>query len=117
MNILKSTEGLKAADIYGMTKGTGIRKMQDAKGEVLTVDKFVLYDDVDQKGETMQVLAVETVSGVRYATNSKTFIRNFFDIISTFEGMGETFKMCFLVGNGTSKNGREYLTCDIGYSA
>ena len=45
MNILKSTEGLKAADIYGMTKGTGIRKMQDAKGEVLTVDKFVLYED------------------------------------------------------------------------
>ena len=117
MNILKSTEGLKAAEIYNLTKGSGIRKMQDAKGEVLTAAKYVLYEDQDQKGETMQVLALETASGVRYATNSKTFIRNFFDIISTFEGMGEEFNMCFLVGNGISKNGCEYLTCDIGYSA
>ena len=117
MNILKSTEGLKAAEIYNLTKGSGIRKMLDAKGEVLTAAKYVLYEDQDQKGETMQVLALETASGVRYATNSKTFIRNFFDIISTFEGMGEEFNMCFLVGNGISKNGCEYLTCDIGYSA
>ena len=117
MNILKSTEGLKAADIYSMTKGSGILKMQDAKGEVLNVAKYALYTDVNQKGEEQEVLAVETVQGVRYATNSKTFIRNFFDILDTFQGMGEEFGMAFLVGSGTSKNGREYLCCDIGYSA
>ena len=33
MEILKSTQGLKAADIYSMTKGSGILKMQDAKGD------------------------------------------------------------------------------------
>lgn len=117
MNIIKSTEGLKAVDIYGMTKGSGILKMQDAKGEVLNVSKYVLYTDVNQEGKEQDVLAVETVQGVRYATNSKTFIRNFFDILGTFQGMGEQFSMAFLVGSGTSKNGREYLCCDIGYSA
>ena len=117
MEILKSTEGLKAADIYSMTKGSGIRKMQDAKGEVLQVEKYVLYQDQNQNGEPQEVLSMETVQGVRYATNSKTFIRNFFDILSTFAGMGEEYGMAFLVGSGTSRNGREYLTCDIGYSA
>lgn len=117
MEILKSTQGLKAADIYSMTKGSGILKMQYAKGEVLNVSKYVLYNDVNQKDEVQEVLAVETVQGVRYATNSKTFIRNFFDILSAFENMGEEFGMAFLVGSGTSKNGREYLCCDIGYSA
>lgn len=117
MEIIKATNGLKAADIYGMTKGSGIRKMQDAKGEVLNINKFVLYNDVNQKDEPMQVLAVETVQGVRYATNSKTFIRNFTDILDTYSGMGEECSMCFQVGSGISKGGREYLTCDIGYSA
>ena len=117
MEILKSTQGLKAADIYSMTKGSGIMKMQDAKGEVLNVAKYVLYKDLNTEGKEQDVLAVETAQGVRYATNSKTFIRNFFDILDTFSGMGEEFGMAFLVGSGTSKNGREYLCCDIGYSA
>lgn len=117
MEIKKATEGLKAADIYNMTKGSGIRKMQDAKGEVLKVEKFVLYTDVDMEGNTRDVLAIETAQGVRYATNSKTFIRNFFDILSMFDSMGEVYGMAFSVGSGISRNGREFLTCDVAFSA
>ena len=116
MEIKKVTEGLKAGDIYNMTKGSGIRKMQDAKGEVLKVEKYVLYTDEDMEGNTKDVLSVETVEGVRYATNSKTFIRNFFDILDMFDSMGEAYGMAFAVGSATSKNGREYLTCDVAYS-
>ena len=113
MKIIRKTEGLTSADMYALTKGNDVQKMSDAKGEVLDIAKFVLYEDEDQKGELMNVLAVETVAGVRYATNSKTFVRNFSDIMAIYEAGNEVPPTQFKVGSGKSKGGREYITCDI----
>ncbi len=113
MKILKKTDGLTSADLYALTKGNDVRKMQDAKGEIIDVAKFVLYEDADVNGNVMNVLAVETVDGAKYATNSKTFVRNFSDILSIFEAGNETPPTAFKVGSGRSKGNREYLTCDI----
>ena len=113
MEIIKKTEGLTSADLYALTKGDGVRKMTDAKGEVLDVLKYVLYTDVDVHGNPMTVLAVETVDGAKYATNSKTFTRNFSDILAIYEAGNEPIPTRFLVGHGMSKSNREYLTCNI----
>lgn len=113
MKIIRKTENLTPADVYALTKGNDIRKMQDAKGEVLEIEKFVLYEDDDQNGNPMQVLAVETVEGVRYATNSKTFTRNFCDILTIFDESEAELPKSYRVGSGRSRAGREYLTCDI----
>ena len=113
MEIIKTSNNLKSADLYALTKGNDVRKMTDAKGEVLDVAKFVLYNDEDNKGNPMTVLAVETVQGVRYATNSKTFTRNFYDIQTIFETANDTPPTRYIVGCGKSKSNREYLTCDI----
>ena len=113
MEIIKKTEGLTPADLYSLTKGNDVRKMADAKGEVLDVLKFVLYKDEDVKGNPMSVLAVETVEGAKYATNSKTFVRNFSDILALYEECDSTPPTRFIVGSGISKSNREYLTCDI----
>lgn len=113
MEIIKKTEGLTSADLYALTKGNDVRKMADAKGEVLDIAKFVLYKDEDVNGNPMTVLAVETVDGVKYATNSKTFVRNFTDIIAIFEAGNDPLPTRFIVGCGRSKSNREYLTCDI----
>ena len=113
MEIIKKTEGLNSADLYALTKGNDIRKMADAKGEVLDIFKYVLYKDNDVKGEPMTVLAVETSDGGKYATNSKTFVRNFTDIVAIFEEGNEPMPTRFLVGSGISKSNREYITCDI----
>lgn len=113
MEIIKKTTNLTAGDIYALTKGNDVRKMTDAKGETLDIRKFVLYTDEDVKGNEMKVLAVETADGIRYATNSKTFVRNFYDICSIFESGNEELPTRFVVGAGRSKGGREYLTCDI----
>lgn len=114
MEIIKKTEGLNAADLYSLTKSSNVRKMADAKGETLDVKKFVLYSDEDVNGNPMNVLAVETAEGGRYASNSKTFIRGFTDILAMFEAAGEPLPTRFQVGSGRSKGDREYLTCDIG---
>ena len=113
MEIIKKTAGLTSADLYALTKGNDVRKMTDAKGEVLDVLKFVLYKDEDVNGNEMIVLAVECVSGAKYATNSKTFTRNFSDILAIYEAGGEELPTRFIVGSGKSKSNREYLTCDI----
>ena len=88
MNITKKTEGLTAKDLYSLTKGNDVRKMADAEGEILNITKFVLYEDANSEGVVTEVLSVETLEGVRYATNSKTFIRNFSDIFSMYENAG-----------------------------
>lgn len=113
MEIIKKTEGLTSADLYALTKGNDVRKLSDAKGEVLDIQKFVLYKDEDVSGNPMTVLAVETVEGAKYATNSKTFVRNFSDILAIYDEGDEALPTRFVVGSGRSKSNREYLTCDI----
>lgn len=113
MEIIKKTEGLSTADLYSLTKGNDVRKMADAKGEVLDILKYVLYRDEDIKGNPMLVLAVETVDGAKYATNSKTFTRNFSDILAIYEAGGEEIPTRYYIGSGVSKSNREYLTCNI----
>lgn len=113
MEIIKKTEGLNSADLYALTKGNDVRKLSDAKGEVLDIQKFVLYKDENVNGDPMVVLAVETVEGAKYATNSKTFVRNFSDILAIYDEGDEAMPTRFKVGSGRSKSNREYLTCDI----
>lgn len=113
MEIIKKTEGLNSADLYSLTKGNDVRKMADAKGEILDIVKYVLYKDEDVSGNPMTVLAIETASGAKYATNSKTFVRNFSDILAIYAEGNEELPTRFLVGSGRSKSNREYLTCDI----
>ena len=113
MNIIRKTETLTPNDLYSMTKGNNVRKMADAKGETLEVAKFVLYEDTNTDGEIMEVLAFETMDGTRYATNSRTFIRNFKDIVSIYDDAQAALPTKFVVGSGRSKSNREYLTCDL----
>ena len=113
MEIIKKSEGLNSADLYALTKGNDVRKMTDAKGETLDVAKFVLYKDEDVNGNQMTVLALETVDGAKYATNSKTFVRNFTDIVAIFGEGNEELPTRYIIGSKMSKSNREYLTCDI----
>ena len=114
MEIVKKTAGINAADLFAMTKGPDVRKMQDAKGETLDLLHYVIYKDEKSEGDPVTVLAVKTVEGAYYATNSKTFIRNFSDILAMYEDCGEEIPHLFKVGSARSNAGREYLTCTVG---
>lgn len=115
MEIIKKTDNITAADMYAMTKGPEVRKMADAKGEILDVLAYVIYkDDKGDGSEPVTVLSIKTTSGVLYATNSKTFIRNFSDILAMYEECGEEAPTMFKVGSARSNAGREYLTCTVG---
>lgn len=114
MEIIKKTANINAADLFAMTKGPDVRKMRDAKGETLDLLAYVIYKDDKNDGEPVTVLAVKTVDGAMYATNSKTFIRNFSDILAMYEECGEELPTRYKVGSARSNAGLEYLTCTIG---
>lgn len=113
MNIIRKSEGISAGDLYSMTKSNYIKKMTEAKGKNLAVKFFVEYSDVDVNGNEMTILSFLCEDGICYATNSPTFVRNFNDLVSIYEETGETIPSAFKVGTGTSRAGREYITCDL----
>ena len=81
--------------------------MSDADGQVLELDAWALYEDVNSKGEAQEVLSLLTKDGDVFATISETFKRE-------FEKMADHFKERLVkikVISGTAKNGRTYITC------
>lgn len=114
MNIIYKTEGMTAKDLYTLTKSNSVAKLSTLKGKTIDIDQVVLYEDVNTKtGEFIKVLAMKLKDGTCCATNSGTFIRGFEDILTMFGESGEPIPTLLKVAVGTSRNGREYLSCEI----
>ncbi len=94
---------------YKLMNAQAAQKMSAAAGSVLTPENWIIYEDADVKtGEVRKVLVVEA-SGEIFATVSKTFIENFEKAVDFFGAdLGQ-----IEVIQGTSKGGREYITCGI----
>lgn len=93
---------------YNLTLSPKTQKMKDAKGGVLDVSAWCVYEDTDNDGEARRVLAIETPEGETYATNSATFQTDFAAMVALF-GPGGVDRIEVI--SGTSKAGREYITC------
>lgn len=111
MKIIANSAELSVKDIYFLTMNPKTEKMKDVVGQRIEISKWVVYEDVNKKnGETHQILAIATPEGETFATNSPTFKEDFVSMWELFTSMGETVP-AIVVTNGTSKNGREYISC------
>ncbi len=113
MEIIKTSKEMTAKEKYAMTKNADISKMSTIKaGTKVNVKSWLLYEDVNQKtGEVQQILSIDTGKGV-FATNSPTFVRDFFDMVDIFTDNGEDLDSFKMTG-GTSKAGRAFITCAL----
>lgn len=103
-------EKLDQRSIYKLVKSAEVNKMIVAVGTEIEVVAYVIFDDIDSKtGEVKEVLTIETADGEMFGTISATFIREFKDIIKFFDGDVGNIKVI----SGTSKSGREFVTCSI----
>ena len=98
-------------DKYDFTIGGDTVKMQDAR-DIVHIDKYAIVQeeehDISKEGDSPKtVLVVKDTDGVVYGTISETFIRTFIQCVEVF---GDDFN-AFSVKTGTSKNGREFITC------
>ena len=93
-------------ELYRVTKSQSIKKVSIIENAV-TVNGYVIFTDTDKDGNEIEILSIDTNDGA-FATNSKTFIESFLDIVEMLDTPVE-----IIVGHGTSKNGRNYIYCDI----
>ena len=113
MNIIaKSASVTSAHDLYALTQAPDREKLTTAKGSTLVLESWVLYTDVNSKGDEVTLLALTTDDGKAYCTNSSTFVKDFNNAVDMYAQFGEEFTKVQVV-TGTSKNGREYIACKV----
>lgn len=110
MTILNKSGELTSKQMYDMVMGQGIQKMKDAVGQVIEVQAWVHYEDVNQDGVIQELLSIYTEDGEVFATNSKTFRTDFLQMVEFFNSFGEQVKAINVI-SGTSKGNREFITC------
>ena len=93
-------------ELFRMAHAVKTGKVVDLAGQTITVDKWVLYtDDPDEEGkEPKEVLTMVLETGEIVGTISKTFIREFRDIIDVLEELPP-----ILVETSTTKAGRVFV--------
>lgn len=102
--IAANTEDKK--ELYRLTHAVKTGKVIDLAGQTVTVDKWVMYsDDPNEEGkEPKEVLTMVLDTGEIVGTISKTFIKEFCDILDV---LGELPSL--LVETSTTKSGRTFV--------
>lgn len=115
MKIIKSfPENLTMKQAYSLTRNPDSRPMKTLEGATFNIDAYALYEDINSKGETQEVLAVLTSEGDTFSTISETFKRNFDDILDICTDYNtDPSTVDIEVIGGESKQGRHYIGCKM----
>lgn len=112
MTIIKQYPAtLTTEDKYDLLRSPKMGKMSDVKGQRLDVIAYIVREETTDAGEIQTIVSVKTADGDLYATNSRTFIREFDAIL---ECVGNA-AFALDVLDGVSRNGRHYCTCAWGH--
>ena len=102
--IKKYPETMDNRTAFKLMKSPEVKKMITAENSILEVAEWLMFSDT-----SYTVLTIKTVDGEMFGTISETFIKAFEEIVSFFGNDVGAIK----VVKGTSKNGREYITCTV----
>ena len=102
-------EDASKATIYNLTMSPKMRQMRTLKGSRLEVAAWCIYEDVNAKtGELQPILSIQTPEGEVFGTNSATMQADWLRMVDVFGADGIS---AVDIISGTSKAGREYITC------
>lgn len=115
MKIIKSfPENLTMKQAYSLTSNPDSRPMKTLEGATFNIDAYALYEDINSKGETQEVLAVLTSEGDTFSTISSTYKRDFEAIVDVVNQYGADLATVEVeVIGGESKQGRHYIGCKM----
>ena len=114
MKILKSSKDLTPMEVYQMTKSPEITTAKNlADGEIITVQCWCFYSDVNSKGEPIELLSMMDENNQVYAVQSDTFKQSFEDCLDIQRecGIESSKPLTIKKITGTAKSGREYINC------
>ena len=111
MKILyRSREKYTMKELYDLTKSPNIDKMSNHVDDVIDLQDYLVYDKEDAE-QSVKVASIVTPEGEIMATNSKTFIEAFTDMLDMAADAGEQVHSIKVI-SGKSRNGRTYITCE-----
>ncbi len=102
-------ETLTAKEAYDMTESIGIQKLSAAAGQILEPVAYVLREDTNADGEINEIVSIKDADGTVYATNSKTFAREFKKVLDCVKDDFAQVHHIEVV-QGRSKNNRPYIS-------
>lgn len=113
MDIKRSSEGISKKEAFKLVHDPEVKKLKEVANQMFTLDKYILYSDINNKGEDVDLLAISTNEGVSFATNSSTFIRDFTDILDQLGEPGVEWNGVIKVVEDVSKNDRKFYQCSM----
>lgn len=108
MTIIKASREFNKVEVYKMTQdqcAVSVKYVPD--GTILPVSGYLLYEDVDHRGDTHELLSVLGEDGEVWTCQSATFKRSFTQMADLFED--EPFSIKKL--SGVSKANKDYVDC------
>ena len=108
MNIIKGSREFNKVEVYKMTQDQGAQSVKDVPdGTVLPVSGYLIYEDVDHKGEPHELLSVLGEDGTVWTCQSATFKRSFTQMAELFEDEPFSIKKM----SGVTKSDKDYVDC------
>lgn len=118
--IEKSKENMTAKELYNLTMNPETKKISEQVGSVIEIAMYCKFlDTKDEKQEDgsikqkdVKIFSILTPDGEVFATNSETLMRDFDSIVELYKECGEELPPITVI-TGTSKKGREFITCKV----
>lgn len=108
MTIIKASREFNKVEVYKMTQDQGAVSVKDVPdGTTLQVSGYLLYEDVDHKGENHELFSVLGEDGTVWTCQSETFKRSFMQMAELFEDEPFSIKK----RSGVTKANKDYVDC------
>lgn len=113
INIIEKSREFTKVEQYLLTQSQDAISLKDIEdGTSILVDGYIIYD-ITKNDETKTLLSLITDEKKVYTTISQTFMNEFANIWELFEGQPTSI----IKKSGTTKNGRDFITCTLDVSA
>lgn len=107
MKVIEQGGDYTKKEIYELTKSPKIENLKDHAGDVIKVEKYLIYEDVNGRDKTATITLISIHGdGRTLVSNSATVIESFHEILDIMDG--EPFSVEIL--EGTSKAGRTFYS-------
>lgn len=108
MTIIKASREFNKLEVYKMTQDQGAFAVKNVPdGTVLPVSGYLLYEDVNHKGENQELLSVLGEDGTVWTCQSATFKRSLMQMADLFEDEPFSIKKM----SGVTKANKDYVDC------
>lgn len=108
MNIIETSKELNKKEEYLLTLNRNMISVKDIEdGTKIEFEDYAIYEDINSRGENVEILTILTPSKDVYCTKSSTFKRSFKDMYNMMDGE----KFTLIKTSGTTNAGRPYVDC------